>query len=145
VVTKSSIIWDPCNPFKVNWRFRETYRLHSQNPRISQEQNQSEASSKQRATCFMLVLAWFHPSALKTKVIYFFKTSVDFQRIEVLCVCEARVKICGWSFWNKYERICIVNTSGRTQEAISTRQDRYDPQLSKQLCKRKEKMLKLGL
>jgi hypothetical protein len=35
---KSSIFWDitPCNPFKVNRRFRATYRLHPQGLRIGQ-------------------------------------------------------------------------------------------------------------
>jgi hypothetical protein len=55
VVMKSIIFWDitPCSSLKVNWRFRETYRLHLQGRRIIRARNQHE-----RCTC-RLPSRWF--------------------------------------------------------------------------------------
>jgi hypothetical protein len=63
---KSFIFWDitPCSPFKANWRFGGTFRLHLQSRTVSQARNQRESrwqADEMEATCST-------------------ETSVDFQR-----------------------------------------------------------------
>jgi hypothetical protein len=55
-LTKNCIIWDttPCKPCTVNWRFRETCRLHLLVRRISQDRNQHEAGSNRASFLFHL-------------------------------------------------------------------------------------------
>jgi hypothetical protein len=74
VVMKSSISWDiiSCSPLKVNWRFRETFRLLLQEFSLS--------------SIFMLVTCLAFSSILKMKEICSSETSVDFQRTTRQCM-----------------------------------------------------------
>jgi hypothetical protein len=74
----STIFWDitPCSPLRVNWRFRNTHRLHLQGRRISQAKNQH----KSRWQASMLLSCSAYSSTLKMEAICSSETSVHFQQ-----------------------------------------------------------------
>jgi hypothetical protein len=53
---KSSVFRNimPCSQLKINRRLGATYRLHLQGPRINQDRNQHESSSKQSSETSIL-------------------------------------------------------------------------------------------
>jgi hypothetical protein len=70
VVMKTSVSWNltPCSLLKVNRCFGGIFRLHLQGRRLSKERNQRESR-------------W----NAGPKLTYSSETSVDFQKIDILC------------------------------------------------------------